>query len=241
MTVLERSCHMEIEALCLAWRPRNAGERLVVGTVTRKDGSFRFRYDGRDLSRAMDAGFNGYPGLVPDPEIEYNGRAMEAFQARLPQPKRPDRARLLGLWGVASDESDPMVLLGATGGRLVTDAFEFLPSLAPAIGTCFMTPVAGFRHCAGSGWLPNIAAGERIECVPEPENEVDARAVRLFWNGVHVGYLRKVVSDSVLRAMESGVRIACSLASEVKGDGPEDVVVEVKYLAGGKPEAESTE
>lgn len=237
MTVLERSCRMEIEALCLAWRPRNAGERLVVGTVTRKDGSFRFRYDGRDLSRAVDAGFSGYPGLAPDPEVEYNGRAMEAFQARLPQPKRPDRARLLGLWGVPPDESDPMVLLGATGGRLVTDAFEFLPSLSSAIGTYFKTPVAGFRHCAGAGLLQTIAAGERIECVPEPENEVDARAIRLVWNGGHVGYLRKVVSDSVLRAMESGMRIDCRLASEVKGEGPEDVVVDVEFLAGGNSDA----
>lgn len=146
VTTTDIRCRMDIEALRLAWRPANAGERLVVGTSIREGDTYSFRYDGPDLEKAVQLGFQGYPGMSVDRTTIWNGRSMEAFRARLPQPKRPDREHLLGLWGVPPDESDPFVLLGATGGRLVTDAFEFLPVLHPVAGTRFPTPVAGFRY-----------------------------------------------------------------------------------------------
>jgi len=220
---------MDIEALRLAWRPRNEGARLVVGTVSREAESFRFRYDGIDLATAQASGFQGYPGLPVEPDTVYNGRAMEAFRARLPQPKRPDRERLLGLWGVSADETDPFVLLGATGGRLVTDAFEFLPVLRPVAGTWFLTPMAGSRYYTNSEDLRQIPSGARFDLVPEPENIHDPRCLRLDFDGRPVGYLRKVVSDRVLQARESGLSIACTLVREVSGNGQDDIVVAVGF------------
>lgn len=220
---------MDIEALRLAWRPASEGERLVVGTTALQDGSYVFRYDGLDLQQAIDAGFHGYPGLPVAPGTAWNGRAMEAFQARLPQSKRPDREHLLGLWGVSLEEVDPIVLLGATGGRLVTDAFEFLPVLRPVPGTRFLTPAAGCRYYDGLGPLKDLRADTPLELVSEPSNSVDPRAVRLEIGTRHVGYLRKVVSDGVLRAREAGLEVSCKLARPVTGTGPEDVVLEIAY------------
>lgn len=221
---------MDIEALRLAWRPASAGERLVVGTSIPEGGTYSFRYDGADLEKAVQLGFQGYPGMPVDRTTIWNGRSMEAFRARLPQPKRPDREHLLGLWGVAPDESDPFVLLGATGGRLVTDAFEFLPVLRPVAGTRFLTPVAGFRYYEGTVSLPGIPAGTELQLVPEPSNLYDPRAVRLEFQGQLLGYIRKVVSDSILRAREAGLEVACALVRAVTGTGPDDVVVEVRFL-----------
>lgn len=179
---------------------------------------------------ALEVGFQGYPGLLVDSGMVYNGRAMDAFRARLPQPKRPDRERLLGLWGVPPEETDPFVLLGATGGRLVTDAFEFLPVLRPVAGSWFLTPMAGFRYYAETESLRALPAGTRFDLVPEPDNTHDARAIRLDFEGRQVGYLRKVVSESVLKTIEAGVAVECRLAREVSGNGPEDVVVAVEFL-----------
>lgn len=220
---------MEIEALRMAWRPRNEGARLVVGTVSRDADTFLFRYDGVDLALARQSGFQGYPGLPVEPDTTYNGRAMDAFRSRLPQPKRPDRERLLGLWGVTPDETDPFILLGATGGRLVTDAFEFLPVVRPTAGTWFLTPVAGFRYYADSEDLRKLPTGACFDLVPEPGNLHDPQAVRLDFEGRQVGYLRKVVSASVLRARTSGLSVLCSLAREASGSGPEDVVVALEF------------
>ncbi|HNY31353.1 MAG TPA: hypothetical protein PKO15_10740 [Fibrobacteria bacterium] len=230
MTTTDIRCRMDIEVLRLAWRPASAGERLVVGTSTREGDTYSFRYDGADLEKAVRLGFQGYPGMSVDHAPVWNGRSMEAFRARLPQSKRPDREHLLGLWGVAPDESDPFVLLGATGGRLVTDAFEFLPVLRPLAGTRFLTPVAGFRYYEGAVSLPGIPAGTAFRPVPEPSNAFDPRAVRLEFQGQLVGYLRKVVSDGALRARESGLELACTLARAATGSGPDDVVVEVRFL-----------
>jgi len=230
VTTTDIRCRMDISALRLAWRPANAGERLVVGTSTREGDTYSFRYDGPDLEKAVQLGFQGYPGMSVDRTAIWNGRSMEAFQARLPQPKRPDREHLLGLWGVPPDESDPFVLLGATGGRLVTDAFEFLPVLHPVAGTRFPTPVAGFRYYEGAASLPSIPVGTAFQLVPEPSNLCDPRAVRLEFQEQLVGYLCKVVSDDVLRAREAGLDVVCTLARAVTGSGPDDVVVEVRFL-----------
>ncbi|MCB9497429.1 MAG: hypothetical protein H6686_11140 [Fibrobacteria bacterium] len=230
MTTTEIRCRMDIEALRLAWRPASAGERLVVGTSSREGDTYSFRYDGTDLEKAVHLGFQGYPGMPVDRTTVWNGRSMEAFRARLPQPKRPDREHLLGLWGVAPDESDPFVLLGATGGRLVTDAFEFLPVLRSVAGTRFLTPAAGFRYYEGNTTLAGILAGTELQLVPEPTNAFDPRAVRLEFQEQLVGYIRKVVSDSVLRAREAGLEVACSLVRAAMGNGPDDVVVELRFL-----------
>lgn len=227
---MDTRCRMEIEALRLAWRPTNEGERLVVGTATRVGDIYSFRYDGLDLDKAVLSGFQGYPGMSVDRTMVWNGRAMESFRARLPQSKRPDREHLLGLWGVPSDVEDPFILLGATGGRLVTDAFEFLPVLRPVAETRFRTPVAGFRYYAEFNALASLAVGTPFQLVAEPSNPVDPRAVRLELNGQLVGYLRKVVSDDILRAQEGGLEVTCSLARPVSGIGPDDVVVEVRFL-----------
>jgi hypothetical protein len=221
---------MEVDALRLAWRPASEGERLIVGTVTRQGDVYSFRYDGSDLDAAVRSGFQGYPGMPVDKTTIWNGRAMEAFRARLPQAKRPDREHLLGLWGVAPDEADPFVLLGATGGRLVTDAFEFLPVLRVVTGTCFLTPVAGTRYYEGAAALSTLPAGTTFQLVPEPSNPYDPRAVRLEFQGRLVGYLRKVVSDSALCAREAELDVVCTLARQVTGTGPDDVVVEVRFL-----------
>ncbi|MEK7392408.1 MAG: hypothetical protein AAB214_07555 [Fibrobacterota bacterium] len=146
-----------------------------------------------------------------------------------PIPKRPDRDRLLGLWGVSADETDPFVLLGATGGRLVTDAFEFLPVLRPVAGTWFLTPIAGSRYYTNSDDLRQIPSGARFDLVPEPGNIHDPRCIRLDFDGRPVGYLRKVVSDRVLQARESGLSIACTLVREVSGNGQDDIVVAVGF------------
>lgn len=90
--------------------------------------------------------------------------------------------------------------------------------------------MAGFRYYEGAVSLPGIPAGTAFQPVPEPSNAFDPRAVRLEFQGQLVGYLRKVVSDGALRAREAGLELACTLACATTGAGPDDVVVEVRFL-----------
>lgn len=62
--------------------------------------------------------------LVEFPDVVKNYRApflFSTFAQRIPDPRRPDYARMMTGWGV-QDPSDPMEVLARSGGRLATDA-----------------------------------------------------------------------------------------------------------------------
>lgn len=69
-------------------------------------------------------------GAFPDPNKTYKSDTLfSAFKLRLKNKSRPDYLELLKEYDL-NDTSSDLEILSATFGRLVTDNYEFVPTLS---------------------------------------------------------------------------------------------------------------
>ena len=74
------------------------------------------------------------------------------------------------------------------------------------------SPLAGIRHYeAGAVWR-NMAAGDPLELVREPDNQYDPNAVRIDWRGRKLGYLPRRDNDAVARQLDRGAALEARVA-----------------------------
>ncbi len=69
------------------------------------------------------------------------------------------------------------------------------------------TPLAGFQHYAGSALFPLMHTGDALTLKREPTNPYDARAVRVEWRGVQIGYAPRADNVDLARLMDRGTRV----------------------------------
>jgi hypothetical protein len=93
------------------------------------------------------------------------------------------------------------------------------------LNNCF---IAGFQHHAGPILLDHLTVGTPLALVPEPENIYDKYAVRLEYNGHHVGYIPREQNRTVSELLHQGAPISCTVtARALKGPLWEAVRIEV--------------
>ncbi|MBL8437397.1 MAG: HIRAN domain-containing protein [Zoogloeaceae bacterium] len=88
--------------------------------------------------------------------------------------------------------------LAASGSTLAE------PSIAVRIQ---QVPLAGFQFHAGKIVWEQLAEGDPLELVREPDNAHDARAVKVLWRGVALGHLPRSDNAPVAEAMDQGWRV----------------------------------
>lgn len=229
MTSADRAlASFEFRSLKLIWRSEPHTERLIVGTLWEVPGGMAFAYDGEDVERARALGFTGYgalsEGTAPDPTT-----ALAMFTARLPSRSRPDYGHILEQWGLLPSGADPLLILAATGGKLPTDLYEFIPDVKPRGGTRIYTDIAGFRFQASGDQLWKLEPGTTLDLVPDDRNEFDAKAVEVLLGGERVGFIKKVLSGSVKEWLDEGHKVRCTL-DRIKANGKlNEVVVRLDY------------
>jgi len=64
--------------------------------------------------------------------------------------------------------------------------------------------LAGFRYAEAAQVWPQLAAGEPLELVREPDNPHDANAVRVEWRGRKLGYVPRSENGALAWAMDRG-------------------------------------
>lgn len=69
------------------------------------------------------------------------------------------------------------------------------------------TPLAGFQHYAGAALFPLMQTGDALHLRREPDNPHDAKAVRVEWRGVQIGYVPRAENVDLARLMDRGTRI----------------------------------
>ena len=212
----------------LIWRPQPHTERLVVGTLTQEQMDYAFAYDGPDLARAQQMGFDGYPGL-PVSGGPFHGQAMAAFDARNPSPARSDYERLLNAWAIPLD-ADPFTILGLTGGRLPTDLFEFIPNIQPSPGTEFISNLAGVQHYAEAESFRRMQPGHRLDLVPDPSNTYDPDAIKVMVGDNLVAYVKKGHSTAIASALRAGEPVECTLDRASINGVIREVLVRVRFM-----------
>ena len=73
------------------------------------------------------------------------------------------------------------------------------------------SPLAGFQFHAGREVWPELAPGDALELVREPDNPHDARAVRVLWRGHMLGYVPRRENAAVARFMDRGQPLAARI------------------------------
>ena len=64
--------------------------------------------------------------------------------------------------------------------------------------------LAGLRYAAAAQVWPQLAAGEPLDLVREPDNPHDANAVRVEWRGHKLGYVPRSENGVLAWAMDRG-------------------------------------
>lgn len=82
------------------------------------------------------------------------------------------------------------------------------------------SPLAGFQYHAGESLWERLQEGDALTLAREPDNPHDARAVRVEWRGVQLGYLPRAENDAVAAAMDRGERVEARIAALLRHKNP---------------------
>lgn len=66
------------------------------------------------------------------------------------------------------------------------------------------SPLAGSQFYAVSSAWSEIALGDRLTLIREPDNRHDRHAVRVEWHGRQLGYVPRAENRAVARALDAG-------------------------------------
>jgi hypothetical protein len=92
------------------------------------------------------------------------------------------------------------------------------------------SPVAGFQHHHGEGLWPQLAVGQPLQLVREPDNRHDDRAVRVEWQGRKLGYIPRLDNAAVSQLLDRGEGLDAEIAWLNESRNPwERVGVEVRW------------
>lgn len=74
------------------------------------------------------------------------------------------------------------------------------------------SPLAGFQYHAGATLWTQLAEGDALILVREPENSHDKNAIRVEWRGQMLGYLPRKENRAVAAAMDGGEAVVARIA-----------------------------
>ncbi|MCW2276779.1 HIRAN domain-containing protein [Heliophilum fasciatum] len=189
------------DRLWLIWQDPQTCLRHAIGELWRDQGNYYFQYNEEKLKEAEKNGCLPHPAF-PDIRKQYESdQLFNAFARRLPNKKRPDYRDILSKYALTVD-SDDFAILSATGGKLVTDYFEFAKVMANCDNQSFQHDfyVAGWKYWGAKGnfGVNDFAQGERLNLVHEENNLFDPFALRIFSeNGVKIGYVPAFYSRDI--------------------------------------------
>lgn len=93
------------------------------------------------------------------------------------------------------------------------------------------SPLAGFQHYAGRALFPMMAVGQPLHLYREPDNPYDAKAVRVEWYGVQIGYAPRSENVDLARLMDRGVAVEARILHLQNSQDPWKRVLMEVYVA----------
>jgi hypothetical protein len=190
-------------ALFVAWRNQtedNSGWGPV-GRLEYESGVYRFFYTkGAKTLR----GFRPFPEMPNIEEVYESDTLFPLFENRLLGSNRPEYERFLQWGGFSPAEPPaPVLILGVTEGKKVTDSVEVFPCPVPDAQGCLLSRF--FVH--GIRWLPKLGlerikvlkSDERLYLMPDIQNPFDrhAVAIRTDIDRALIGYVPRYLAHDV--------------------------------------------
>lgn len=203
--------------LWLIWQNVETRQRYHVGNLIFVNGRFQFEYEKRCGRRTLNEAINnGYKPHLSFPDINRtytSDRLFGPFARRLPDRRRPDFEKLIQELGLPSDCTE-LDLLRATGGRLVTDSYEFVPPIFLENDQFdFEFYIAGWRYYEGEHIIHQLHVGDSVALDLHPENLKDDRAVVVLTNryGSKLGYIPAFYSGFMFEAIKNDCKYTATI------------------------------
>ncbi|MFN3589820.1 MAG: HIRAN domain-containing protein [Spirosomataceae bacterium] len=217
----------EIGHIYLSWREGLGKRRHIIGVLKRNaTGGIRFSYIPKGVEEAKKDGFFPYTEF-PDYKKEYTENVLEIFGQRIMKSERSDVSDFYDFWEIDTQKTeDKFYMLAYTQGLSPTDNFEFLADFNPTKSTSFLTDLANLGRLK----LPvgSICPGDVLIYQLEPLNVHDDKAVKVFKDGVEVGYIKKVHSRVFYKKKNRPFKL---IVKAVEGNGQiKRVFVKVSFM-----------
>ena len=198
----------------LSWQQYEHQRRYIVAELIEISiGQYCFRYfPGEDLEDAKKLGFQGHPAF-PDFKKKYEQNVIDSFAMRLPARTRDDFKDLLEYWEIEDTSISDFGLLSITGGRLLTDTFEFIDPHVNKRPDKFLTELAGFVHYAEDNHLRNIPVDSKLQLEREIDNQQDSYAIKVLYKGKHIGYIKKLHAKTIAEALDEGQYVIAEVSN----------------------------
>jgi hypothetical protein len=207
----------EPPALFVAWREPESRRIFAVGRLLRLATPFS-GYEFGYIEGARVAAGAGFQPFLAFPNLEKVYRSRELlpfFKNRVLSPSRPDYLEYIESLSLDAP-AEPMTLLATSGGRRATDLIEIFPDWTREpkgqdVQTRFL--VRGVQHVPGAEErIDRLEVGERLQCVPDALNSVNALAIKLrASDGGEIGfvpdYLAADLADLLGHGAEVDVRV----------------------------------
>ena len=205
--------NLQSRKIYLVWRAGQHKGRLVIGELSEtpeKRYVFRYRDGSSDLKEALTLGFAGYPAFPLKGE-EFTENIIETFSMRLPPRSRSDFHDFLKRWEIQNQNISDFDLLSITGGKLVTDHFEFIDPHAHKRPNQFITELAGITHTLKDGnvveQLKKLKGGKEVSLRRNPDNRFDPDAVEVYYSNNHVGHIKRIHATTISNELKANIPV----------------------------------
>jgi hypothetical protein len=161
------------------------------------------------------------------PELErtyHSQRLFPFFENRVMSARRPDYDEYLSALGLTRLDATPLELLARSAGRRATDTIQVVPESSRdeqgRESQLFLA--SGARHIEGAeNRIRALRADEELLLRPQPENEVDPRALLIDTSsGQPVGWIPNYLLDEVHKNREAGAEVRCFVEQANGPDTP---------------------
>lgn len=185
----------EIGNIFLVWRKGPGDRRIPIGVIKRNSADgVRFNYLPKNIEKAKAIGFSAFEGF-PDSSSEkvFTENVLDIFGQRLMRSERNDLSEFYEFWKIDKKfKDDIFYMLARTQGFLPTDNFEFLADFNPVQGLNFISEISGLSKTQISSNSLNV--GDTLTYARESNNQYDKYAVKLFHQGLFLGYVKLIHS-----------------------------------------------
>lgn len=140
-----------------------------------------------------------------------------------------------------------LALVGlAPGAAAAHSTFRTAPARAPAAPSppadprtilLQTSPVAGFQYHEGGTVWAQLAVGDTLCLVREPDNPFDPKAVRVEWEGHMLGYVPRLENHAVSQLLDRGEKLSAHILALEPSPNPWERVtfaVTLIHRAAGK-------
>lgn len=120
--------------------------------------------------------------------------------------------------------------LTALVGGLALPAIAHATTSQTKANTLQNSPLAGFQYHHGEMLWPQLAIGQALQLVREPENRYDDRAVRVEWHGHKLGYIPRLDNAAVSQLLDRGETLEAEIVGLENSSNPWGrIKVEVRW------------